>query len=330
MAQYTDLTCTVCGQKFSENDDIVVCHICGTPHHRECYKKLGHCVNQEWHNENKVYNVEEEKEKIEAEKREEERAEQKKEEAEAPDKICKRCGNANSSQAIFCDRCGAPLEFSAPQNEGQGGFYYAPAGFPPFALHNPEEEIEGVKVWKLAAAVRENSFRFISQFKALTQKKSKTSFNFAAFLFSPFYFFYRKMYGTGIITLILTIIFDLPNTILSLSNENLSKVIGATVDFGLDFTIAQVNFLTMAAYFAMFLSTALQILCGLYANWLYFRKCKKLCLSYGNGEKSKEELIPILNKKGGVNRAIIIVFIAVYMFIVWSAMFFAASPNFFG
>ena len=37
--RYTGETCPVCNKVFQEDDDIVVCPDCGTPHHRKCYLK---------------------------------------------------------------------------------------------------------------------------------------------------------------------------------------------------------------------------------------------------------------------------------------------------
>ena len=41
--------CPVCNRKFEEGDDVVYCPECGTPHHRDCYKAVGHCVNRGLH-----------------------------------------------------------------------------------------------------------------------------------------------------------------------------------------------------------------------------------------------------------------------------------------
>lgn len=49
MPFYEDEKCPVCNRKFSGDDDIVTCPVCGTPHHRECYNSLGGCVNTEKH-----------------------------------------------------------------------------------------------------------------------------------------------------------------------------------------------------------------------------------------------------------------------------------------
>ena len=47
--------CPVCDKFFTDNDDIVICPDCGTPHHRECYNSLGHCANSDKHSEGFEY-----------------------------------------------------------------------------------------------------------------------------------------------------------------------------------------------------------------------------------------------------------------------------------
>lgn len=42
--------CPVCNNKFTDEDDVVVCPECGTPHHRECYFSNGGCFNADKHN----------------------------------------------------------------------------------------------------------------------------------------------------------------------------------------------------------------------------------------------------------------------------------------
>lgn len=49
MVLYENKKCPVCKEVFKEDDDIVTCPVCGTPHHRECYKSLNHCANQDLH-----------------------------------------------------------------------------------------------------------------------------------------------------------------------------------------------------------------------------------------------------------------------------------------
>ncbi len=56
--KYTNYKCPVCQKVFDEEDDVVVCAECGTPHHRECYIQNGECFNEEKHGTNEPIEVE--------------------------------------------------------------------------------------------------------------------------------------------------------------------------------------------------------------------------------------------------------------------------------
>ena len=313
MADYTNLTCPVCSEKFSAEDDIVVCPICGTPHHRECYKSLGRCANISWHQEGKSFDASEQVNE------EEENA---KNQEDAQEKVpCRRCSNLNDKNALFCSRCGAPVSQGFSNVGPFVKIDMSQSAFNPFSALDSDELIDEKETWKYKAVVKENPIRFISQFKAFSKTGKKTSFNLAAFFFSPFYFLYRKMYGLGIVLLILYGILELPTLILNLSSENLSQVIGTTVTFGLNLTNAQINFLSYAYYFSSILIMAIKFLGGIFANYIYFNKCKKTICDIEQNTGSKEEFLSVASKKGGTNRTLIIVLIAVYFLILWTGAF---------
>ena len=322
MAEYTNLNCPVCGNAFSEGDDIVVCPECGTPHHRECFKQNGKCANFEWHNENKFYDLEGERDKIDDKIRQEQKEEGEREENNAPDIVCPRCGQKNGAQSLFCSRCGAPVSqgFANGGAEQQPRFHAMPFG--PFVIpQDPNEEIDGIAAWKLSSVVRENQGRFIPQFKAFFKTGRKTSFNACAFLFSPFYFFYRKMYGIGAITLVLTILFNIPSLIMGFTNEMLSQTLGTTVTFALDLSAQQQIWLTNLSFLTYVASMALKFLCGLFANWMYFNKCKKLCAEIDTTATSQEDFKMLANKKGGSNKVIVIALFMIIYLVVFGISF---------
>ena len=331
MADYTNLLCPVCKEKFSPEDDIVVCPICGTPHHRACYAKEGRCANYEWHKENKTYNIEEELAKLNSEQREQAQGGEGEQNSFV---ICPRCGTHNDSQAIFCNKCGAPISngFGAGVNGGFGGGQFGGA-MPfanPFVAQNENELIDGVEAWKFASVVKENKLRFLFNFKSLSQRKRKTSFNFAAFFFAPFYFLYRKMYGVGIAAAIVMLVLNIPSVILSLTNEYLSEIAGTTITYGLDLSQASLSFVMSATYICSLLITAVRIVCGLFANWLYFKKCKKIVASIDAKATNRDEFVAMANKKGGANKVLIIVLIAIYMVLIWTVMFMGMNPGILG
>ncbi len=109
---YQGVSCPVCNQPFHEGDDIVVCPECGAPHHRSCYKKIGHCALQDqlhskglsWENPN--------------DKKPEDPAP-----ALTPDEngnvFCPNCGLSCRSDDNYCPNCRFPLK--APQPSAPHG-----------------------------------------------------------------------------------------------------------------------------------------------------------------------------------------------------------------
>lgn len=96
--KYTGKPCVHCKKLFTDGDDIVVCPTCGAPHHRSCYKELGHCAREEEHQKGKKWNAAsnwgaEHEEIIDG---------------NAPLR-CQRCGTMCRPQTKNCPVCGASL-----------------------------------------------------------------------------------------------------------------------------------------------------------------------------------------------------------------------------
>lgn len=341
MADYIKLPCPICGKEFDENDDIVVCPICGTPHHRECYAQNGGCANVGWHSENKTYNADEVREEIENKQRQEEWAKREEQRKNAPEIICPRCSQKNSPEALFCNRCGAPVSQGFASNQNNAHNINTPYGrvvvTPIVPPQDPNEEIDGIPAWKLSAAVGKNSERVVPQFKFFAKTGTKISFNVFACLLTPFYFLYRKMYGLGIVTLILDLILSIPSLILNMSDkaffEVASKLTGQTI-VGLELNVAQTNFFTNLSFFSSIASFAISLLCAFFANWLYFNKCKKLCAQIDKTATSEEDFKKQAAQKGGATFKAIIVIAIVYgvicMFGTYLVTMFLMHPELFG
>ena len=259
------------------------------------------------------------REKEEWEKRQEERK-------NAPEVICPRCSHKNAPDSLFCARCGAPISQGFGSN--QNGENNAPFGRviinPFFVPQDPNEEIDGIPAWKLSAVVGKNSHRVIPQFKFFAKTDRKVSFNIFACLLTPFYFLYRKMYALGIITLILEFILSIPSLVLNFSNEYLSETFGQTVNYGLNLDMAQTTFFSNLSFYASIASFAISVLCALFANWLYFDKCKKLCAKIDKIATSQEDFKERAAKKGGVSFKPIIIIAIVYSAICFFGMYILA------
>lgn len=195
--------CPVCGKIFEENDDIVVCPDCGTPHHRECYRAEGKCANFLRHQEKFRWSEKESdpEENIEAEAK----------------IICENCGMENSKSAKQCVSCGSPLEEHTsaggmgPGIEPDMGQNTDPrmAFIKQMFSSSDDNKIEDVPVREVAWFVKGNYVYYIPQFKQMETGR-RVSFNFLSFLFPHIYFANRRMWFWAIISMIVSVVFSLP------------------------------------------------------------------------------------------------------------------------
>ncbi len=163
--------CLVCNSNFKEDDDIVVCPYCGTPHHRECYKENTNCVNYEKHNEDYRWEST----------------------FVTPEEVENTTENEIKppfGQVIDLDQI--PMEIPFPS-------------FPQTLLSTfPQEFEDGVKTEDVAVFVRHESSKYLKKFQQI--KDGKLTWNWAAFFFAPYWFFYRKMHKLGVVFLAIFIL----------------------------------------------------------------------------------------------------------------------------
>lgn len=205
--------CPVCDRNFNNEDDIVICPYCGTPHHRECYDSLGHCFNFDKHKEGFDYkgaesngaddNLHEDNGINNTYSRPNQESEYYHQPYSNDDgkTVCPQCGAEINRDAPFCSQCGAR------QNNPQ---YKEYSPFNEFNINNTARQkyekdtrtIDGKSLSDVAAVVRTNTEKFIPKFL----KNKKVSWNWSAFIFGPYYLLFRKMYKQGIIFLALNLI----------------------------------------------------------------------------------------------------------------------------
>lgn len=98
MPDFTQYTCPVCGREITPSDDIVVCPQCGAPHHRDCWKKEGHCHFQPDHGTPSQWKPLPER-------------------ADEGAVVCGNCGSANAAGQTCCRKCGRELNASVSEEE---------------------------------------------------------------------------------------------------------------------------------------------------------------------------------------------------------------------
>lgn len=190
--RYTGDTCPVCNENFKPDDDIVVCPLCGTPHHRDCYKQNGECAHNEKHSEGYRW----EHKPIAPPS-----SPENKENPVSPfNPYTAQGGTHNSRDAA------STIFWGTQQN--------------PFDAY-PKELDEGVATEEAAEFVQMNAFKYLQNF--FYQKSGKRTFNWAAFLFAPYWFFYRKMNKIGIIFMALmlgiSVLLSIPSATADFMND---------------------------------------------------------------------------------------------------------------
>lgn len=298
MADYTGKTCDYCKQPLTENDDIVVCPVCGTPQHRECWNSLGHCVNQEKHLENfDWYN-------------------QNGKNDEGKNIVCPKCHKENDPDALFCSYCSSPLvDVNQGQNvNGQNSRKdYNTGGTPPFTggfyngqvFSTPEEvfgdeEINGVKSYKIAEFVRTNPFYYIRKFKALCSKGKKISTNWAACFLSYLWWFSRKNYLAGIVVALINMILSFLLAPLASEFYNIYDQIYSTGTISAEMS-ANLTPVLIKMSIVVLIMFIVNFIISLFANKIYMNKVFGTLKTVDEQNMGKEERRYEMAKKGGLS-----------------------------
>lgn len=310
MSNYIGVRCPVCNKKFTEADDIVVCPVCGAPHHRECYMQANQCAFVEEHMDGKEWSDPAGQTAGGA--------------GETRTRSCTRCGAANPDDQIFCQVCGNPLSlYQAPPGADASREQWGPygAGGPGRPYPNvdaismaygglaPDEEVEGESVRDLARYIGSGSAYYLPRFQLFSAEKRTMSFNFSAFLFSYLYYFYRKMYGVGFVLLALSVASSVPALIRTFEMIPLLPAIlgfgsaGAVNQVLID-SMARLGNITNTAYIVI------KLVVAFFANHMYFNRVihsvHEIRVGVG-ADKAPQHYAELLARSGGCNRTAVAV-----------------------
>ena len=218
MNKYSGKICPYCKTPFTNLDEIVVCSVCDMPHHKDCWVDNQGCTtfgcngtitspSQEpvgtvaeqidltglfATNDTPNYNT-------------------------SRPIFCPRCGAENLSSSIYCCRCGAAISSQGNKSfventygswQSNNPYSYVQQGYYPrtndhvFSI-SAQTSVFNNNDWEenMSILVGKNTEFYLPAFRKIKQQNKKTGWNWCAFLFSPCWFMYRKMYGYGIATL---------------------------------------------------------------------------------------------------------------------------------
>lgn len=306
MPNYTGSDCPICGKLFTETDDIVVCPVCGAPHHRECYKTVGHCGNEEQHESGYRW------------------LPPPPPEGQAPQDrvVCRSCGADNPAGNFFCEACGQRVTGEPQQGQQQSQQpYNQPRGQQPQGgifgdflnaanLDYTQVLDKGVTLKEACDFVGPSAIPFIFKFKRLVY--GGISFNWSAFLLGPYYFFYRRMYKAGAVLFAVMLAASLPSLyyiLLSLSSGGSVSMLTVTVAAD-----AVPQWLTIANWLAQLLSAAASVFCGFFFDKLYYKQMlgKVTALrESGRVSPGTQEYTYAVASSGGISRGAVLTAVSV-------------------
>ena len=263
MPRFENKLCPVCRSRFNEKADVVVCPICGTPHHRVCYLIKNKCELEDMHASGWNWNgmlPDEEPEKVSVE------------ELSAVITNAVDPSDVNSHHAEYPS--GTPYE------EEQRMFEEKLGEENPFrelfhSLNDKEIGTDGVSMHELVAYSATSVYHYGRAFKAfrgcIDGKRHKISVNFCSGLFAPLFQFYRKMNFFGVFALLLTLAPTFVSVIMQDKITDANDPLLYTLDFA---------------------RIVIMVLMCIFGDYIYYRHCVKSIVrfrrSYEGDTKSDE------------------------------------------
>ena len=313
---YFNQQCPVCKEIFKDGDDIVVCPECATPHHRHCWFSNGQCTNSSLHGTDFIWSATEEK-SAEPETPTPPSPEKEEENTETEGgRICHICSSENPADAVHCGNCGALFsEEKKDDTESRDANGQMP--FNEMFGIDENEQIDGYSAGDYALYVRLNAKRYLHKFTNVSFGKIK--FNWAAFLFGPSWFLFRKIYKAGIILLLVFVSITMMTTPLQNQvNDAMEKFRSASqpiaessqaIENLSDEEYAQLMKNTEEFYASikkpMLILTGIllvqHLICGLIADRLYFKKVKGDLALIGEAAANNEIRKMMIMQRGGVS-----------------------------
>lgn len=257
--KYIGQPCTSCRSVMKEGEDIVVCPICGSPYHKDCYKAEGKCIRDDLHASDKEWQPECLDPKVTKDAFNPSVAA----DSDNPAGItCPMCGTANSPDAAFCSKCGTPVNMSKANPDPTEFFGSFANAFN--RSSNADSDVDGNTVSEYTRYIGSSFMYYLPKFLRFGKSGSKVSFNVWAFFFPNLYFLFRKMNLIGYALLILTTLMSIPSVAITLAQYGYITAPWALSE----------GFILLNNVFAI-LSYVISFICGIFGNWFYYKKAKK-------------------------------------------------------
>ena len=258
MGKYNGILCEHCKKAFTNDDDIVVCPVCGAPHHRDCYNELGHCALKDSHSADFEWKPTYAENHAPADR-------------QSDSVICPNCNSANLPGSRYCCMCQHPLD-NAQNNRSDYGNYSYNNDYDRQTAREYEQSafsINGVDSNELIAYTGEGFHYYIRQFKMIARSKYGLTWNWGALIFGGLYFLYRKMYKIAALLFAFHLLTILPTLLCFFGETDASmELMGGITVFYNSQLLQQIS---PFAFFFDHVGRILNISLALFANKFYLK-----------------------------------------------------------
>lgn len=204
MGNFTGSQCIICQNRFTDDDDIVVCPDCGTPYHRACWERQGKCINTSLHAVGGSWGA------IQQENR-----------LRQGGRVCPHCQHVNLPDAKKCESCKGSLlteeeeaqHIRIPMPDGSNVYFDAEdpcCGLP------PDERMGDETLGDVANYVRTNTLYYIPLFRRFRDTGRTVSLNLSCVLFPHLYFAYRKMWLMALVSALVLLLCSVPGMLMGM------------------------------------------------------------------------------------------------------------------
>lgn len=198
MNKYVGKICPYCKSVLTENDEIVVCSDCDMPHHKDCWVENKGCTT--FGCQGTIQGIDFDVDtSISSAPKYEVRDAVPQNVPEQP-AFCSRCGSPLTVGTAFCSKCGAPVAVAQPQQQNA---YVQKINEVTSKVSSElktvmdEFQTNDYLDPELERYIGSKKAHYLSVFTQLKSQKKYNSWNWFAFLISPFWCLYRKMYIAG-------------------------------------------------------------------------------------------------------------------------------------
>lgn len=267
MSRFENKLCPICRAPFTSDADIVVCPICGTPHHRACYLAKGHCGVEEYHARGFSWDGYLPDEASEPEPAQE----------------------ADPHHAEYPE--GTPAAESGFTQDVEQEIRSAEEYYNSFynSMNDETRGADGVSMKELTTFAATSTFHYGRAFSIFRNrangKRIYVSMNLCSGLFSPIFQFYRKMDLFGLLLIVLTIITSAPSLL---------------VYAGLITADAVPAWFNSVYMLCSFINFGITVALCLFGDYLYYRHAVKSILKIRSrfGDELGQEYYEALSESG--------------------------------